>query len=87
MPAYECYAIPAQTLWEINVLFCQKKKGVYEMHGLQLSCLWYYSTHSVILENHLTSVCDWELGLKAAIHIHRAGATSSSEAFEAFYCQ
>lgn len=57
------------------------------MHGLQLSCLWYYSTHSVILENHLTSMCDWELHLTAAIHIHGAGAKISSEAFEVFYSQ
>lgn len=57
------------------------------MHGLQLGCLWYYSTHSVILENHLTSKCDWELHLKAAIHTHSAGAKISSEAFEVFYSQ
>lgn len=57
------------------------------MHGLQLSCFWYYSTHSVILENCLTSICDWELPLKAAVHIHSAGAKISSEAFEVFYSQ
>lgn len=57
------------------------------MHGLQLSCLWYYSTRSVILENHLTSMCDWELHLTAAIHIHSAGTKISFEAFEVFYSQ
>lgn len=57
------------------------------MHGLWLSCLWYSSTYSEIVESHLSSMCDWELPLNAAIIIHSAGAKISSEAFEVFYFQ
>lgn len=57
------------------------------MHGLQLSCLGYCSTPLVIRENHLTSMCDWELHLKATIYIPSAGAKISSEAFGVFYSQ
>lgn len=54
------------------------------MHGLWLSCLWYSSTYSVILENHLSSMCDWELPLNAVVSIHSAGAKISSEALKCF---
>lgn len=81
---YEYCMIPAQTVFGRWMCYCAKEKWVYEMHGLQLSCFWYYSTHSVILENCLTSIYYWELHLKAAIHSHSAGAKISSKLLKCF---
>lgn len=77
--------IPAHTVFGKWMCYCAKEKWVHEIHGLQLSCLWYYSTHSAVLENRFTSMCDWELHLKIAIHIPTAGAKISSEGFEVLY--